>query len=300
MNKDLAPICLFTYNRLSETRKTVEALQNNFLAKESDLIIFSDGPQNEGSLVKIQEVRDYIQSIEGFNSVKVYKSSINKGLGDSIIAGVTKVVNEFGSAIVLEDDLITTPNFLDYMNQALDFYHKNSKIISICGYGLKIKRPKNYNSDFYLYGRSSSWGWGTWKEEWNSVDWQVKDWKEFSSNKEAIKAFNYNGSDMFKMLKSVTEGNGSSWAIRFGYSQFKQNKYSLMPFESFVKNNGFGVGGTNTKFKFSRFKTRMNSGQNRNFIFDDDIQVNRKIEKECYKYHSFLIRIYSRIRYITG
>ena len=294
----LAPICLFTYNRLDDTKQTIEALQNNYLAKQSRLFIFSDGPKNDGAKEKVKQVRSFIKDVEGFAEVVIYESPKNKGLANSIISGVTQVVNTYGKVIVLEDDLRTTPNFLDYMNQALDFYKNNKEVISICGYGLKIKKPKDYKTDFYLYGRSSSWGWGTWKEDWETVDWEVKDWQEFKNSKQKIKEFNYNGSDMFKMLKSTVEGKGNSWAIRFGYAQFKQQKYSLMPFESFIENIGFGAEGTNTKFKFSRFKTVINQGKQRKFEFDKDIKVNKKIERACYKYHSLSIRIYSRIRYI--
>lgn len=299
--RKLAPILLFTYNRLYETQQTIKALQKNYLAKKSDLIIFSDGVKNANieNKGKVKAVRQYLKTIDGFNSVKIIESQVNKGLGESIISGVTQIVEEYGKVIVLEDDLYTTPNFLDYMNQGLDFYENHQNIISICGYGLKIKKPKNYQSNFYLYGRSSSWGWATWKSQWESVDWEVKDWEEFKTDKKAIKAFNYNGSDMFKMLKSVTEGSGTSWAIRFGYSQFKQGKYSITPFESFIENNGFNSEGTNTKYEFSRFKTQMNEGTQREFVFDSKIKVDSKIERECFKYHSILIRVYSRIRYIT-
>ncbi len=299
-NKILAPICLFTYNRLNNAMQCIEALKKNELAKESHLIIFSDGPKNDTHKESVHAVRKYLHTVNGFKTVDINESSINKGLGNSIIQGVTKVIHKYGRAIVVEDDLYTTPNFLSYMNQALDFYKDNEKVISICGYGLKIKRPTEYNLDFYLYGRSSSWGWATWKHQWYTVDWDVKDWNTFKKDKKAIKAFNYNGSDMFKMLKSVTEGDGSSWAIRFGYSQFRQGKYSLMPFKSMVENEGFGEEGTNTKFKFSRFKTNMDTEFNTKFHFTPNIEVNKRIEKECYKYHSLPIRIYSRIRYILG
>jgi len=296
----LAPICLFTYNRLKETKQTISALQQNYLAKESELFIFSDGGKNSVAKEKVLEVRHYLKTIEGFKKIEIIESPINKGLANSIISGVTKIINQYGKAIVLEDDLSTTPNFLDYLNQALDVYKEDSKVISICGYGLKIKKPKKYTSEFYLYGRSSSWGWAIWKEEWNSIDWEVKDWSKFKTDKKAIRGFNYNGSDMFKMLKSTIEGSGNSWAIRFSYAQFKQKKYSIMPFESFVDNNGFSSAGTNTKFKFSRFKTIRNKGINRTFNFNIPMEVNKKIEKECYKYHSILIRIYSRLRYTLG
>lgn len=296
----IAPICLFTYNRLSETRRTIEALQKNYLSPDSDLIIFSDGPKNENSHAKVMEVRRYLRTINGFKSVTIHESQQNKGLANSIIDGITQVINQYGYAIVLEDDIVTTPNFLSYINQSLNFYQDNEQIISVCGYGLKIKKPTEYVSDVYLYRRSSSWGWATWKDRWNEIDWEVKDWNDFKKNKKEIKEFKSIGSDMFKMLKSVTEGNAQSWAIRFCYSQFKQKKYSIMPFKSLVENIGFGEDGTNTHFKFSRFKIEKDNGIETEFVLNRNITLNSEIQKSCYKYHSIPIRIYSRIRYTLG
>jgi len=162
IKSSLAPICLFTYNRLEETKNTINALKKDVLAADSVLIIFSDGSKNVGAKNKVDEVRTYLKTVSGFNKVEIVESPINKGLGESIIAGVSKVVDQYGKAIVLEDDLSCTPNFLSYMNTNLDFYEKDSRIISVCGYGLKIKKPKHYKEDVYLYGRSSSWGWATW------------------------------------------------------------------------------------------------------------------------------------------
>ncbi len=122
----------------------------------------------------------------------------------------------------------------------------------------------------------------------------------FKKDQKAIKDFKHNGSDMYSMLKKTVEGSGNSWAIRFAYAQFRQKKYSLMPFKSFVKNVGFGVEGTNTKYVYSRFEVEMDEGYQRNFLFDSEIIVDKRIEKLCYRYHSLIIRIYSKIRYIIG
>ncbi|MCS2404710.1 hypothetical protein NXY31_07810 [Bacteroides salyersiae] len=119
-------------------------------------------------------------------------------------------MEKYGKAIVLEDDLTCTPNFLSYINQALDYYEHDKRIFSICGYGLKIKKPIGYSSDVYLSKRSSSWGWATWKDRWEQVDWEIQDWKELVNNKKQQKAFNKNGSDMYSMLKGYMEGKNHS------------------------------------------------------------------------------------------
>ena len=120
----LAPIVIFVYNRPNHTRQTVEALRKNELANESELFIYADAPKNENAVVKVNEVREYIKSVDGFKKVTIIHREKNWGLANSIIDGVTKIVNEYGKIIVLEDDLITSPNFLSFTNQALDFYEK--------------------------------------------------------------------------------------------------------------------------------------------------------------------------------
>lgn len=112
----LAPITLFVYNRPDHTNKTIEALKKNKFAKESELFIFSDGPKKQEDASKVKEVRKYLKTIDGFNDVFIKESEKNKGLANSIISGVTEVINKYRKVIVLEDDLITSPVFLEYMN----------------------------------------------------------------------------------------------------------------------------------------------------------------------------------------
>lgn len=224
------PIILFAYIRLDTLQKTVLALQNNYLATQSDLFVFVDGPKNEEQKQKQKLLIEFLQSIDGFKSVHIEYSEVNKGLDPSIIAGVSSVIDKYGRAIVLEDDIVTTPNFLDYMNQALKTYESNKKVMSVSGFGLEVLKPKDYIADVYLFGRSTSWGWATWKDRWDSVDWNISDWNQFKTDKKEIQRFKETGgSDMFSMLESCMDGGGM-WDIRFCYNMFKQNRYSVIPF----------------------------------------------------------------------
>lgn len=297
----IAPIILFAYNRIDSLSKTIESLKMNNLARYSDLYIYIDGPKNDIDKQKVEIVFKYVNGIKnGFKSVSVIRNAHNKGLGPSIIRGVTDVIGVHEKAIVVEDDLYCTPNFLDFMNQALDFYYENNNIFSISGYGLKIKRPVGYKGDVYLSNRASSWGWATWKNRWDLVDWEVRDWNELVSDKKKQKDFNKGGSDMYSMLKGYMEGKNKSWAIRFCYSQYKLGKYSITPFLSKVENEGFGINATNCKQKYSRFKTDLDLSGVTNFDFPEDIFPNKQILKSCYKYHSLRLRLYSKIRKILG
>lgn len=292
-----APVIIFAFNRPNALKNTVQSLLQNEEAKKSDLYIFVDGPRTNkpGESEKVHAVQMYANSIKGFKSVNCFFSIKNKGLGDSIIQGVTQIINKYGKAIVLEDDLVFASNFLAYMNQGLDKYKDEKQVFSICGYSNKVKIPKGYKYDTYFCTRSSSWGWGTWADRWNSVDWELKDWDKYSK---LGKAFNkWGGSDCFRMLRSVKEGWGNSWAIRFCFSQFLQNKFSLFPIISKVKNNGFDGEGTNCK-KWSRFKYEFDIDGAKNITYPDDININRQLYKSAMSYNTILIRLYSRLMYI--
>lgn len=291
-----APIILFAFNRLDSLKNTVCSLLQNEEAKDSDLYIFIDGACTDklGEIEKVKAVQEYVKSISGFKQINYSFSEKNKGLGESIIQGVSQIINFYGKAIVLEDDLVFAKNFLFFMNQGLNLYEKEEKVFSICGYTNKVKIPKDYPYDAYFCTRSSSWGWATWANRWNTVDWELKDWDIY---RKKSKAFNkWGGSDCFRMLQSVKEGWGNSWAIRFCFSQFLQNKLSLFPIISKVRNDGFDGCGTNCK-KWSRFKYVFDKKGSKVFSMPLDIEMNMNLYKSAMSYHTIVLRIWSRIIY---
>lgn len=296
----MTPIVIFAFNRPKMLKRLLDSLQNDVLFDQSGLYIFIDGPRNKTDEVKVEAVKQIAKGICDIKPTvrRMITAKQNQGLGNSIISGVSRIIQQYGKAIVLEDDLVCTPNFLSYMNQALDFYEQDERIISICGYGLKIKRPKDYVGDVYLSVRSSSWGWATWKNRWEKIDWEIKDWDKLSHDASLQKAFNQGGSDLYGMLKGYMEGKNHSWAIRFCYNQFRQGKYAICPFLSKIDNEGFGAEATNCKQSYSRFKCELDNTGETTFVFDKHLTYNEKIGKECYKYHSIPMRIYSKIRKI--
>lgn len=291
---NLAPICVFTYNRLEETKQTITALQNNFLAKESELFVFSDGPRNEQSVVKINEVRNYLKTIEGFKTIEIIESKENKGLAKSIISGVTTILERYSSIIVIEDDLVTTPNFLDFMNSALSFYSNDEKIFSISGYTLNLPSLKYEEKDFYFGYRASSWGWGIWKDRWLPIDWELNAYADFLKDKRAIQKFKRGGSDMPRMLRNQMTGKIDSWAIRFCFHQFKEELYTVFPTISKLASIGFSSEATHTSGT-KRFLTRVDTSLNRDFKFDNFKKVNEKLAKEFASFFSLKNRILNQI-----
>ena len=279
--KKLAPIILFVYERPDHTRKMIEALAKNNLAKESEVYIFSDNAKKSKDNEKVKEVREYINTIPEksyFKKVTIIESKENKGLAKSVIDGVTEIINEKEKVIVVEDDLITSKFFLEYMNNALDFYNKDEKIWSISGYNLPIEIANDYEYDIYLGYRGCSWGWATWKDRWNTVDWEVKDYKKFKHSYRKRKIINRGGPDMAQMLDAQMKGLCDSWAIRWCYEQSKQNKYTVYPVKSLIQNCGLDGTGTHSGIN-SAFDVKLNQTLP---TLNSELVINKKISKNLY------------------
>lgn len=232
----LAPITLFVYNRPWHTQQTIGALLQNELASSHKLFIFSDGPKNDKDAPAVHEIRDYIKGIGGFVEIEIIARDKNWGLADNIIDGVTRVVNEYGRIIVLEDDLVTSPYFLRFMNEALEFYKNEPKVWHISGYSLPI--DVNFLEDIYFYRATSCWGWATWKDKWkffgNDVD---KIESRFSKND--IYKFNLENSyNFWGHFQKNKEGSMKTWAIFWYATVFLNNGLCLHPSKSYVKNIG--------------------------------------------------------------
>jgi len=242
----MTPICLFTFNRLNETKQTIDALKKNFLAPESNLFIFSDGARNDKDLDKIEAVRKYLKSVTGFKTIKIIESNENKGLATSIINGVTEVLSEYENVIVLEDDLITSHNFLNYMNLALLFYQNDLNIQSISGYSLLLSDKSN---EVNFQTRTFSWGWGTWKNRWNPNIFDKKRIKvAINSSPGILNKFKQKcGADMPKMLLDSLSGKNDSWYIRWTFDHFMNKHYAVFPSYSFVTNIGHNLDATHCK-----------------------------------------------------
>lgn len=238
---ELAPIALFTYNRLRHTQETIAALQKNNLAAESGLFIFSDGPKSAADEPKVGEVREYLGSLTGFRNVTVIERKRNLGLAQSIITGVAEIVNKYGRIIVLEDDMVTSPYFLKFMNDALELYRDEERVISIHGYIYPIKTQ--LPETFFIID-TGCWGWATWKRGWALFEPDGKKLIQAIEERNLSKKFDINGSYGFtKMLRDQTKGRNNSWAIRWQASAFLKDKLTLFPGSSLVRNIGHDTSG---------------------------------------------------------
>jgi hypothetical protein len=237
-----APIALFVYNRSDHTRRTIDALIQNSLAENSELIIFSDAAKSEAQAEAVRKVRKYISEIEGFKSVTIVERVANLGLARSIIDGVTTILNKYGRIIVLEDDMVTSPYFLTYMNEALEKYVDDERVVSIHGYVYPVGQP--LSEAFFLTG-ADCWGWATWQRGWSCFNSDGQFLLDELYRRKLLRAFDFNGTYPFsKMLEGQIKGANESWAVRWHASAFLAGKLTLYPGRSLVHNIGNDNSGT--------------------------------------------------------
>ena len=281
-----APVILFVYNRLDHTTQVIHTLSQNELAGETDLFVFSDAAKNEKGQAQVEAVRAFIQSKEwqsNFKSVKIVLAEKNKGLANSVIGGVSSIIEQYKKVIVVEDDLILSRNFLQYMNDALDFYQDDQKIWSISGYSFWMKSLEKYPHDVFYSYRGCSWGWGTWLDRWEKVDWKVNNYPQMLADKKWQQRFNRGGNDLVNMLKLQMEGKIDSWAIRWCFAQSNLDMYTVYPKYSYLTNDGCDGTGTHSGTS-DEFDTDLQScTKNCKFEY---LKIDKKITRDFYLKHS--------------
>lgn len=249
---EYAPIALFTYNRPDHTKKAIESLLRNKEAIETDLFIFSDGPKNEKSKVGVKANRQYIHQIESsiiknqstthFKSITIIERDKNWGLANSLISGINELTEKYGRVIVVEDDLILSPYFLKFMNEALEKYKDDDRVASVSAF---LNPVDCQVQEVFFLRYFSCWGWATWKRGWDLL---INDSRELLRKLRWKKNdFNIGGTGPFYgILYCDKVGLNDSWAIRFYASLFLAGKLQLFPPKSLALQNGIDGSGTHS------------------------------------------------------
>lgn len=291
----LAPVILFVYNRPWHTQQTVEALQKNELANESELFIYADGAKNEKARDQVSQVRSYIKEVDGFKKVTIVERDKNWGLANSIIDGVTQIVNLHGRIIVMEDDLVTSPYFLKFMNDALEFYKDEKKVWHISGWNYPIEAENL--GDVFLWRLMNCWGWATWSDRWNYYEKDTdKIINEFT--KEDINRFNLDGAEnFFSQVTANKEGKINTWAIYWYVTIFKRDGLCLNPSQTFVENIGHDGSGEHCG-KNNAYISNISLKNNNNFIqkLNENVTAVKRIQ--CFyrnQKKSIFIRIINKL-----
>ncbi|CAL1519217.1 glycosyltransferase [Chitinophaga sp. MM2321] len=241
----LAPIILMAYKRPDQTRRVLESLAANPEATDSELFVFADGPKDsaaEEDLTQIEATRAIIRSHNWCGKVHIMERVGNYGLAKSVITAVTEVLEKHEQVIVLEDDLVVSPFFLQYMNAALEMYKDEPQVASIHGYVYPLK--ETLPATFFIRG-ADCWGWATWSRAWKQFEPDGQKLYDTLRLKGEGSAFNFNNTyDFMKMLRKQISGKNDSWAIRWNASTFLKNMVTLYPAQSLVQNIGADASGT--------------------------------------------------------
>lgn len=239
-----APIALFVYNRPQHTERTLKFLQQNELAAESRLFVFSDGPKTPVDEENVAEVRELLKGIEGFKSVEIINSKQNLGLANSVIAGVTKLVKDYHRVIVFEDDLICSPHTLTYFNEALTRYEQEEKVMHIGAYMYPLQ--DSTLPDSFFYRAATSWGWATWERAWAhfepDIDILIQQFDAQKRNEFSIE----HHMNFWKQMQDFKKGKNNSWAIRWYASIFLKGGLTLNPSQSLINNIGHDGSGVHS------------------------------------------------------
>lgn len=282
----LAPIIIFTYNRPVHTRTTLEYLEKNELADKSTLFVFCDGAKSNASekdIEQINAVKKVVRSRQWTKEVHVFEAEKNKGLATNVIEGVTKIVNEYGKAIVLEDDLLISKGFLKYMNNGLNRYEKNERVKQISGFLFPISSKQSYESFFMPI--TNTIGWGTWKRAWNEIDLKATGYEKLKKDRELRYRFNLDGTYNYTkiLFNQIEKNDNSSWAIFYWWSVFTKNGLTLFPDYTLIQHNDFDSSGTHES-DYTHYD--QNNWQDDYSIktFPDEIVVNESAYSKLKKY----------------
>jgi hypothetical protein len=244
-----APIALFIYKRPTHTRRMIEHLQRCAGFDESPVYVFADGPRHPRDIPDIRETRSVARRLLGDHAVFAERDA-NMGVDRSIISGVTELCERHGSVVVVEDDLIMSPYFLEFLNTGLRRYESEPRVMQVCAYMFDVPALLDSGDAIFL-PMTSSWGWATWKRAWDLYDPAAVGWAKRLSDKRERRRFDLDGNfDYTRMLSRQMRKAVPAWDIRWYYSMFVRDGVAVYPPHTLVLNGGFD--GTGTHSRLSR------------------------------------------------
>lgn len=237
-----APIAVFAFNRANNLERTLQALSRNELADQSAVTIFCDGPRTEEERQKTDAVRRIARAVSGFAEVTVIEREENWGLKKSLETGIACMFEAHERLIVVEDDIVTSKFFLQYMNDALELYARHSKVASISGYCVPHSL-KAAPETFFLRG-GECWGWATWKDRWQALyTGDAQKMLDAIHSNDLIKYFNLDGAGVStSILQDAAQGKVSSWFMPWSAAICLAGRLTLHPSCTLIKNIGFDAG----------------------------------------------------------
>ena len=239
------PVVMISYNRPDLVKLTMENVALADSVGGRDIVMFIDGPRNDADVVKQDEIYRTVAAYQSrLPRLEIVRREHNYGCRGNIVDAISSVLNRIGRVIVIEDDILVSRTFLRYMDEALEYYEGDERIWAVNAYqNPYFKVPKNYPYDLYLNPVNMCWGWGTWKDRWDGVDFDLRDWPKDRKDGELISRLNKAGRYIIPLLDAQYEGRLKTWDIQCTYHVVKHGFKCVEPVYQLSKNIGFGPGG---------------------------------------------------------
>lgn len=236
------PVAFFAYSRPAHTVRALDALAACKWREDFEFYFFSDGPRDADAEAGVAAVRRVLASYTKEFSAEIIEQTTNLGLAKSIVCGVERLCESHGRVVVLEDDLMVSPDFLHYMASALDRYEDNPEVMQVGGY--TIAPPGNLETDAFLLPVTTTWGWGTWARAWKNFSWTPEGWPATRNDAAWLSRFEINGAGSYVlMLEDRLAGRNDSWGILWWYAVSRNAGEVVYPRQSLVWNGGFDGSG---------------------------------------------------------
>ncbi len=282
--KELAPIGISTYGRADHLRRTVEALQRNTLARESEVFFFSDAPR-QGDESRVREVRAFLRTVDGFKAVHILERTENSRIANNR-GGMEMLLDRYGKVIFLEEDVVTAPGFLAFMNGALSFYENDERIGSVSGYCPPMAIPPGYEKDVFFLTRLNPWGMGLWKRYYKMNSY-ITDacFSEVFTDRKRLKALsNSVGEEALEFIQMDFERRLDAGDMKSIFWQFYDKKLTVYPRKSLVRSigqdgSGFHMGAAE-KWDVDELWDKVQG-----FEYSQEVWVDESIRKSHYKFY---------------
>jgi len=278
--KKYAPVVVYTYCRVEHLKKTIATLQANHLAGDTDIFVVSDGAKDERAKARVAELREFVDSISGFRSVSRIYHKTNVGIVRSVQIAERLILADYDRLITLEDDIVTSKNFLDFINAGLDFYEKSDRVFVVAGYCPPLKIPETYEFDSWNCPWQSPWGYGIWRNKYKIIDLDFNPLQKIKENKNKYAFLKKYGDFFIETLDLDERGLIIAGDARFAGQMLLNDVYAVVPSRSKVENIGMDGSGVHCA-KTDQFETKLDNGEQRSFSFSsDELNLDNEMLKE--------------------
>ena len=243
-------VTLIFFNRPDTLQKVFEKVRE---ARPPKLFLVQDGARegNVSDAERILQCRRIVENIDWECEVHKDYSERNLGCGIRPQSGITWVLSQVDSTIILEDDCVPDLSFFAYCDELLERYAHDERICYISG--LNHFEEWDFGGSSYGFTKGGAiWGWATWRRAWMRYDYEINKIQDKYIQKQIMHAVSGEVSRVSSWIetnKKVTEDvRLSYWDVQWGFTKYAQNQLVIVPKNNLINNIGVGMDSTHAHF----------------------------------------------------